>query len=1119
MSANFWLILSAVMIFFMQAGFLLIEAGSVRAKNAVNVAQKNVSDLIICGLLYVTIGFAVMYGPSVGGLFGAGGARDAVEQAGRWPTLLIFNLAFCAVAATIVSGAVAERMRIGAYLVSTAIIAVLVYPVFGHWAWGDLVLSGNTPLLGSFGFADHAGGVTIHALGGFFALGAVMVLGPRKGRYDEQGRVQPIAGYSPVLSLVGCLILLVAWVPFNTGMMDPASARFADVALGTLMAASAGGLGGMTIGAWLDRGTLRPEASFNGILGGLVAVTSGVAWLGLGGAIVVGAIGGMVAIGGQHWLLHKRRIDDPVGAIAVHGLAGVTGALLFPLFAAMPLPAGSLAAQMLAQLIGVTACILWGAGTGYGVFRLIAMTGRLRVTEAEEAVGLDVAEHTPHLASGAVDAAYAALQERLTQPSAAASAAPATARAAPLPGTEVGLALSAMAEKVDQKSAALESALATYTQALESLSDGVLIYDADGVIVQINTACQDILGGAKIRLERGTTRRDFITALVKGGQLPRGERSVDDAVVDYLLENPMEEDGEATLTFPSGRSYLRRSTPTLDGGQIMLLTDVTDIRRAQEKAEESERSKSEFLANMSHEIRTPMNGIIGMAELLALTELDDRQRDYVETIGTSGDALMLVINDILDFSKLDAGRIVLDPQPFSLRDAAEDVCALLGTAVADKGIDLLLRYAPDLPEQFVGDAGRVRQILTNLLGNAVKFTHAGHVMVEVTGEAQDGRAALRVAVSDTGMGIPSEQLERIFEKFSQVDGSRTREHEGAGLGLSIAASLAELMGGNITVESELGHGSTFTLTVELPIAQGEGEVLLPRAEFAGATVLVVDDNAVNRKILSEQLSHWRCRCVMAESAAHALALLGEAERRGLTFDLLITDHHIPGQSGEALLRTLRANGPTSELPAIVLSSAMDDRLRAELRTLGRTRVLSKPSRASLLWNTIADSLAPVATATEIPAIDTEEVAAVELAPSVTVMVAEDNPTNQNYIRYVLEELGLGCSIVGNGQLAVEQWRLERPPVVLMDVSMPVMNGYQATRRIRGIEASEGLARTPIIAVTAHALAEDVERCKAAGMDGHLSKPLSIDGLRRVLQSHGIACRPPAATPGRAASGR
>ena len=1096
MGENFWLILAAVMVFFMQAGFLLIEAGSVRAKNAVNVAQKNVSDLIICGLLYVTIGFAFMYGPSVGGWFGAGGARQAVEQAGRWPTLLIFNLAFCSVAATIVSGAVAERMRIGAYLLSTAFIAVLVYPVFGHWVWGDLVLTTNTPLLAGLGFVDHAGGVAVHALGGFFALAACMVLGPRVGRFDENGRVQPISGFSSVLSLVGCLILFVAWVPFNTGLMNPASAQFADVALATLMAGAAGGLAGKAIGAVFERGTLRPEASFNGILGGLVAVTSGAAWLSLSGAIAVGALGGAVAIAGQHWLLHKRRIDDPVGAVAVHGFAGVAGALAFPLLATAPLPAGSVAAQMVAQAIGVGVCIVWAMGAGFAVFGMLKLTGRLRVSEADEFIGLDIAEHTPHVEADAVEAAYAALEGRTA----------ALPTATPLAGSEAGLAINALAERAEEKAAALEAALGTFTQAAESLSDGLLIYDSDGVVVLVNNAFADIVQGFGVSVKRGSKRRAVIRDMVANGVLPRGEDSVADAVETYLAEQTLDEDAESLITSPNGRTYLRRSTPTLAGGQIVLLTDVSEIEEAKRKAESAERSKSEFLANMSHEIRTPMNGIIGMTELLGMTELTERQRTFVRTIANSGDALMVVINDILDFSKLEAGKIVLRVDGFDLHEVIDDVCALMSTAVSDQGIDLLVRYAPDLPDRFTGDAARLRQILTNLVGNAVKFTLHGHVLVDVSGTVENGRAALSIAVTDTGTGIPEDQLESIFEKFSQVDGSRTRQFEGTGLGLSIASSLIELMDGDIAVESELGAGTTFTLSLSLPVDIDPAAPILPLAEFAGATVLVVDDNAVNRDILREQLAHWRCRCVVADNADHALRILDAAQARELDIDLMITDHHMPGQSGETLLRTVRERDATRDLPAIMLSSAMDDTLRMDILALGHTRVLTKPARGSLLWNTIADCLAdaPLEEGTSTPSSKPTPVA----ISGPEILVAEDNATNQRYIRYVLEQLGLGCKIVGNGRLAVDYWRTHGAPLILMDVSMPEMNGYQATRRIRSLEATMPPGtHTTIIATTAHALSEDTERSRAAGMDDHLSKPLSIKALRRVLEHHGIACAP------------
>jgi len=356
-----WIVIAALLVFLMQAGFLLIEAGSVRAKNSVNVAQKNVSDMIICIVAYSLLGFGVMYGVSVGGYIGLGGVRDALEESGGWPQLLIFNLAFCSVVATIVSGAVAERMRIGAYFISTIAVAVLVYPIAGHWVWGNTIITSNLAFLANLGFVDHAGGVTIHALGAFYALAAIYLLGPRAGRFDENGRVLPISGYSSVLALSGALILFVTWIPFNTGSLVPGSQLFFDTTLATVIAGAAGGLAGKVSGFFLHKKTLDPAASFNGLLGGLVAVTSGATFLGPYGAFAIGVIGGFGAILGNHVLLHKAKLDDPVGVIGVHGIAGILGALLFPFFASQPLPAGNAFSQFSIQGFGI---FVWCACKG-----------------------------------------------------------------------------------------------------------------------------------------------------------------------------------------------------------------------------------------------------------------------------------------------------------------------------------------------------------------------------------------------------------------------------------------------------------------------------------------------------------------------------------------------------------------------------------------------------------------------------------------------------------------------------------------------------------------------------------------------------------------------------------
>jgi len=412
-----WMIIAAFMVFFMQAGFLMIEAGSVRSKNSTNVAQKNVSDMIICVIAYSLLGFGVMYGTTIGGYIGTGGVKAALEDIGGWPTLLIFNLAFCSVVATIVSGAVAERMRIGAYFISTAMIAVLVYPIFGHWAWGNSIIESNLAFLANMNFVDHAGGIAIHALGGFYALAAIIILGARQGRFDDQGRPLPISGSNSVLALSGALILFVTWIPFNTGALEPGTQLFADVALVTVIAGAGGGLAGKVFGYFTQGHVFNPMASFNGILGGLVAVTSGASYLGPIGACFIGAIGGLAAILGQSLLLNKFKLDDPVGAVSVHGFAGIVGGVLFPFFAVKALPAGTMFDQFGVQVFGAVACIAWAMTMGALFIGSMKTFGILRVSEAQEHLGLDYGEHAAGVTKKHLEVAHKASMKAKTSSS------------------------------------------------------------------------------------------------------------------------------------------------------------------------------------------------------------------------------------------------------------------------------------------------------------------------------------------------------------------------------------------------------------------------------------------------------------------------------------------------------------------------------------------------------------------------------------------------------------------------------------------------------------------------------------------------------------------------------
>jgi signal transduction histidine kinase/DNA-binding response OmpR family regulator len=609
---------------------------------------------------------------------------------------------------------------------------------------------------------------------------------------------------------------------------------------------------------------------------------------------------------------------------------------------------------------------------------------------------------------------------------------------------------------------------------IETINDGFAFFNADNEMIMANKSYLAVFDGLDV-VQPGVNYVTILQALTDEGIVNTGDL---DAVqwrqmMAERLQNPQPDPVVIQLWNGSHIKMIDQRSPS--GDVVSLGLDITatvayekQLKEARSTAESANRAKSAFLANMSHEIRTPMNGVVGMADVLIDTDLTDEQRLYVDTIKNSGEALLVIINDVLDYSKIEAKKLDLHPEPFDLERAIQEVLMLLQTTANNKGLSLLLDYDMFLPTQFNGDPGRIRQVLTNLVGNAVKFTTEGHVLVRVTGvpgEVSD-KSTLHITIEDTGIGIPDDMVDHIFGEFNQVENERNRQFDGTGLGLAISQRLIDMMGGVIWVSSEEGSGSCFGFQLDMAPVDAVQPARTPLPEGL-RQVLIVDDVDINRTILGRQLEQLGIGVINCPSGKDALSKLGD------TVDLIIMDHNMPNMDGLELAEAVRATG--SKVPILLLSAtpSLAEKDPGRIHVQG---VLQKPLPRQELFAQLEGMVIEPNNQAQPP------------LRKMRVLAAEDNKTNQLVFRKMIKDLDIDLTFANNGKEAVARFQDLAPDIIFMDISMPKMDGKEATQAIRALEVTS-CGHVPIVAMTAHAMDGDDKGILAAGLDHYLTKPL------------------------------